>query len=191
MENAQKIIPNLWFNGVAREAVNYYTSLFPEGTTVTTSYYPTEGLLDFQKPLAGKELTIDFELAGYQFTAINAGPDFIPNPAVSFMLNFDSSRDERAQERLDELWNALRDRGEVLMALGEYPFSQRYGWVKDRYGFTWQLILADPKGDPRPFIVPSLLFWRAQPEPCRGSYRLLCLCFRRKTDRPSWRIGPL
>jgi predicted 3-demethylubiquinone-9 3-methyltransferase (glyoxalase superfamily) len=158
MVTSQKITPNLWADGNAKEMVDFYVSAFPDSNVVGTSYYPTEGLADFQKDLAGKELTVDFELAGYRFTAINAGPEFSFNPSISFMVNFDPSRDERAEQRLDELWNKLIDGGSVLMALGEYPYSKRYGWVKDRYGLTWQLILTDPTGESRPFIIPSLMF---------------------------------
>lgn len=161
MGMTQKITPNLWFESNAKEAVNFYTSAFPGGKVINTAYYPNsveEGLADFQLDLAGKELTIDFELCEYRFTAINAGPEFTFNPSVSFMVNFDPSRDEEAQARLDELWNQLLDGGEVLMPLDEYPYSKRYGWVQDRYGLSWQLILADPDGDPRPYIIPSLAF---------------------------------
>lgn len=157
----QKITPNLWFDGNAKEATDFYVSVFPDSKIVSTSYYPKsaeEGLADFQTDLAGKELTVEFELGGLRFTAINAGPEFKPNPSISFMVNFDPSRDEQAREHLDELWAKLSDGGDTLMPLDKYPFSKRYGWVKDRYGVSWQLILSDPGGDPRPFIVPSLLF---------------------------------
>lgn len=157
----QKIIPNLWFNKTAKEAAEFYISVFPNSRIVSTTHYPAsaeEGLADFQLDFAGKELTVEFEIEGQHFVNINAGPEFSPNPSVSFMVNFDPSRDEQARQHLDELWEKLLEGGEALMPLDEYPFSKRYGWVKDRYGITWQLILTDPNGDPRPFIVPSLLF---------------------------------
>lgn len=157
----QKIILNLWFDHTAKEAAEFYTSAFPNSSIVSTTYYPNsaaEGLADFQLEMAGKELTIEFEIEGQHFVNINAGPEFIFNPSISFMVNFDPSRDEQALEHLDALWEKLVEGGEALMALGEYPFSKRYGWVKDKYGLTWQLILTDPGGNPRPFIVPSLLF---------------------------------
>ena len=154
----QKITPNLWFDGNAKEATEFYTSAFADSKVSATSYYPTEDLADFQKDLAGKELAIDFELSGYKFTAINAGPEFRVNPSVSFMLNFDPSQDDQAREHLDTLWDKLIDGGEAMMELGEYPYSKRYGWLKDRYGLTWQLMLTNPEGEPRPFIVPSLMF---------------------------------
>lgn len=157
----QKITPNLWFNHNAREAVEFYTSIFPDSRITGGSTYPdseAEGLADFQRDLAGKDLTITFDVAGYEFVAINAGPEFAPTPALSFMVNFDPSRDAQARKHLDELWGKLIQSGEVLMELGEYPFSKRYGWVKDTYGHTWQLILTNPSGEERPFIVPNFMF---------------------------------
>lgn len=156
----QKITPCLWFDGV-KEAADFYVSAFPDSKVISTSYYPKtaeEGLEDFQREFAGKELTIDFQLGDLKFTAINGGPEFKFNPAISFMVNFDPLHDEQAREHLDELWGKLVDGGEVKMELGEYPYSKRYGWVQDKYGLTWQLILTDPDGEPRPFIIPSLMF---------------------------------
>ena len=158
---AQKITPNLWFDDNIQEAVDFYVAAFPDSSIMTTVNYPNsaeEGLADFQLDKAGKVLTIDFELGGLHFTAINGGPAFTFNPAVSFMVNFDPSQDEQAREHLDALWDKLMDGGEALMPLDAYPYSKRYGWVKDRYGLTWQLILTDPDGEPRPFIIPALQF---------------------------------
>ncbi len=154
----QKIVPNLWFDHNAAEAAGFYASVFPNARVTDTQLYPDEGLLDFQAELAGKELTVTFEIDGYRFIAINAGPEFPVNPSVSFMLNFDPSRDPKARDQLDVLWSDLVADGEVLMPLGEYPHSPHYGWVKDRHGVSWQLILTNPAGEPRPFIVPTLLF---------------------------------
>lgn len=162
---AQTIVPNLWFEGNADQAVDYYISLFPDSKIIEKSYYPKsseEGLADFQLHLAGETLTVEFELGGHIFTAINAGPEFKFNPAISFMVNFDPSRDPNAREHLDALWKGLSEGGEVLMDLQAYPFSQHYGWVKDRFGLSWQLILTHQDGEPRPFIIPSLLFTRNQ-----------------------------
>ena len=154
----QKITPNLWFDGNAKEAVDFYRDTF-SGTILNTSYYPKEGLAGLQQNLAGKELAIDFRLGNYQFTAINAGPQFKFNPSISFMLNFDTTHDDMAREKLDWVWEHLiAGGGSALMPISEYPFSKRYGWLKDRYGLTWQLTLTDPADQPKPFIVPSLMF---------------------------------
>lgn len=90
--------------------------------------------------------------------AISAGPFFKINPSVSFFVNFDPSREKDASEKLDEAWDKLSEGGTVLMPLGKYPFSERYGWIQDKFGLSWQLILTNPEGDERPAILPSLLF---------------------------------
>jgi predicted 3-demethylubiquinone-9 3-methyltransferase (glyoxalase superfamily) len=157
----QKIVPNLWFDGNAKEAVDFYVSVFPNSKIISTSKYPSsaeEGLADFQLELAGKVLTVEFELDGQHFTAINAGPEFKPNPSISFMVNFDPGANENAEEHIREIYEKLIDDGEALMPLGEHSFSKQYGWVKDRYGINWQLILTNPGGEKRPFIVPSIMF---------------------------------
>ncbi|MEO5949362.1 MAG: VOC family protein [Candidatus Saccharimonas sp.] len=156
MTLVQKITPSLWFDGNAKEAVDFYTSVFPGSSTDSVAYYPSEGLADFQKDMAGKELSLEFTLAGHHFDAINAGPEFHFTAASSFMVNFDTLHDEQAREHLDEVWAKLADGGEVMMALGEYPFNPHYGWVKDRYGLSWQLSLTSEEG--LPCIVPTLLF---------------------------------
>lgn len=74
------------------------------------------------------------------------------------MVNFDPSRDPKAREHLDELWNILSEGGTALMELGEYPFSKHYGWIQDKFGVSWQLILTNPEGEERPLIIPSLMF---------------------------------
>lgn len=154
----QRIIPNLWFDHTAAQAADFYTSIFPNARIVTTQYYPSDHLPDFQREFAGQPLAVEFEIDGYRLAGINAGPEFPINPSVSLMLNFDPSRDAAARDHLDALWAALSAGGRVLMPLGEYPFSPRYGWVADRYGVSWQLIVTNPEGEPRPFVMPTMLF---------------------------------
>lgn len=101
---------------------------------------------------------VSFSLAGQDFMAISAGPVFKINQSVSFILNFDPSRDEHASQTLDACWEKLADGGEVLMEKKAYPFSKQYGWVQDKFGVSWQLMLTDPAGEDRPFITPSLMF---------------------------------
>lgn len=155
----QKITPNLWFNDNAKEATDFYASAFPDTKVIATSHYPKskkEGLADFQLNMAGKELTIDFEIMGLRFVAINAGPEFTPNPSISFFITLDS------KEEIDKLWRYLVGGGKELMPLAKYPFSDYYGWVQDRYSVSWQLILNNPEGDQRPKVMPSLLFTQDQ-----------------------------
>jgi predicted 3-demethylubiquinone-9 3-methyltransferase (glyoxalase superfamily) len=146
------ITPHLWFDKEAKEAVALYTAAFP-GSKVTHQ----SRLEGVPSPDGGCDI-LSFELCGQPFMAINAGPLFKFTPAISFFVNFDPSRDKAARTNLDRLWGTLSAGGTALMPLDRYPFSERYGWVQDRYGLSWQLILSDPRGEPRPDIVPSLLF---------------------------------
>lgn len=157
----QRIVPNIWFDHTAAEAAEFYTSVFPDARVVETVHYPAEGLLDFQQEFAGQVLTVTWEIGGYRFIGINAGGEFRPNPSVSFFVNFDPSVDPEARAHLDALWVALTEGGNVLMPLQSYPFSPHYGWVEDRYGVSWQLMLTNPAGEPRPFIIPSIMFGHA------------------------------
>lgn len=120
----KKIIPNLWFDGDAKEAVDFYVSVFPDSRIISTEYYPTEGLADFQKDLAGKVLTVEFELSGNQFVAINAGPEFKFNEAISFSIPCDD------QKEIDYYWDNL----------SSVPESEQCGWCKDRFGLSWQVV---------------------------------------------------
>jgi predicted 3-demethylubiquinone-9 3-methyltransferase (glyoxalase superfamily) len=146
----QKITPHLWFDKEAKEAAEFYTSLFPDSKiTNTTMLHDTP---------SGDADIVSFELAGQTFMAISAGPEFKFNPSVSFFVNFDPSRDKDARKNLDALWEGLSEGGTALMPLDKYPFSERFGWIQDKFGLSWQLILTNPEGEERPFIIPSLMF---------------------------------
>lgn len=120
----QKIIPNLWFAGNASEAVDYYLSVFKDSKLISTVNYPEEGLADFQKEFAGKVLTIEFELNGQRFVAINAGNEFKFNEAVSFAVMCED------QAEIDYFWSKL----------SAEPSAEQCGWCKDKYGLSWQIV---------------------------------------------------
>ncbi len=116
----QKIVPNLWFDTEAEEAARYYTSVFPNSKVTNVSYFGEAGPRE-----AGMVLTASFEVEGLTFTAINGGPDFKFNEAVSFLVNCED------QEEVDNYWDRLiGDGGEESMC----------GWLKDKYGVSWQII---------------------------------------------------
>ncbi len=153
----QKIVPHLWFNNQAVEASEFYVEVFSarggqrpssQVTSITTLHDTPSGDCDM----------VSFKLWDMEFAAISAGPLFKFNPSISFMVNFDPSQIADAKTRIDEIWGKLLDGGKALMPLDKYPFSERYGWVEDKYGVSWQLILSDPEGEDRPLIMPSLLF---------------------------------
>ena len=120
----QKITPNLWFDGNAKEAVEFYLSVFSNSRIISTEYYPKEGLADFQKEMAGKVLTIEFSLMGNPFVAINAGPEFKFNESISFSIPC------KDQEEIDYYWKKL----------STVPESEQCGWCKDKYGLSWQVV---------------------------------------------------
>jgi len=124
---SQTIVPNLWFDGNAREAIDFYLSVFKDGKELSVTYYPKtkeEGLADFQMDLAGEVLTIEFELRGMRFLAINAGPEFKFNESISFAVECDD------QAEIDYFWEKL----------SAVPESEQCGWCKDKYGMSWQIV---------------------------------------------------
>ena len=140
----QVITPAIWCDGTADEAAQFYTDVFRDASIAE------------QAP--GLAATVSIH--GFRLSLINGGNQYAPNPSISCILNFDPllfGGEEQARAYLDELYERLSTGG-VLMELGEYPFSPRYAWVRDRFGMTWQLMLTDPDGDPRPFVIPSFMF---------------------------------
>lgn len=140
----QKIIPHLWFDKEAKEAAEFYVSVFREESkvkNVTILHNTPSGSVD----------VVMFELLGFEFMAISAGPLFKFNPSVSFHVIC------KTKEKVDELWGHLSKGGKPLMELGEYPFSKRYGWIQDKYGLSWQLIYFDEIKDEQR-ITPVIMF---------------------------------
>jgi predicted 3-demethylubiquinone-9 3-methyltransferase (glyoxalase superfamily) len=144
------IKPHIWFGqDTAKEAAEFYTSLLPDSALSYVNHFP---MSDIECEV------VEFTLAGQPFFGISGVPGTKISPSISFMINFDPSRDKDAARRIDEVWNKLSANGEVMMPLDRYPFSERYGWISDKYGVSWQLILTNPAGEERPVIVPSLLY---------------------------------
>jgi predicted 3-demethylubiquinone-9 3-methyltransferase (glyoxalase superfamily) len=139
----EKITPHLWFDNDAQEAAKFYTSIFKDSRlkNVTTLHNTPSGTVEI----------ITIEILGQEFTLISAGPLFKFNPSVSFLVACST------KEEVDELWKKLSEGGTALMDLGEYPFSEKYGWVQDKYGLSWQIMfMGDYKTKQR--IIPTLLF---------------------------------
>jgi len=116
---ANKIVPNLWFDGNAEDAAAFYTSVFEESRVVMKTHYP-EG----SPGEAGKVMTVEWEINGQRFVGINGGPQFNFSEAVSFMVNC------KDQDEVDYFWDRLGEGGE------EGPC----GWLKDRFGLSWQVV---------------------------------------------------
>jgi predicted 3-demethylubiquinone-9 3-methyltransferase (glyoxalase superfamily) len=124
---AKLITPNLWFNGNAQAAVDFYVSVFPDSKILSTIRYPetkADGLADFQTEFAGKPLAIEYELSGNRYTAINAGPEFKLSEAISFAVPCQD------QAEIDYYWEQL----------SAVPESEQCGWCKDQFGLSWQIV---------------------------------------------------
>lgn len=147
----QKIVPSLWFDKNCEEAINFYTSFFPNSKIVSIKRYEEGMQTPGIEEMKGKILTAIFELSGFRFMALDGGPIFKFNPSVSFHVKC------KTKEEVDSLWEKLSQGGKVLMPLGSYPFSQRYGWVADKYGVSWQLIYVG-EHEIKQKITPLLMF---------------------------------
>lgn len=160
--SVQKIIPSLWCAGDPDQMVSLYERAFEDVRRRSTSHYPTEGLLDFQKDMAGAILTIEFSVFDYVFVLVNGGPAFTPNPSVSFMVRFSDEHFLDPEEALRAAWDVLIDGGKALMPLGTEDLGSLFGWVEDKFGISWQLMLEDdPENEvaaERPRVHPALLF---------------------------------
>lgn len=143
----QKITPFLWFDNQAEEAATFYTSIFKNSRILHVSHYSEAGQEIHQRQ-PGSVMTVDFELDGQRFTALNGGPIYQFNEAVSFVVNCDS------QAEVDEMWEKLSEGGEPIQC----------GWLKDRFGVSWQVVptelhalLNDPDPEKSKRVMTALL----------------------------------
>jgi predicted 3-demethylubiquinone-9 3-methyltransferase (glyoxalase superfamily) len=151
----QKITPFLWFDGQAEEAVNFYVSIFKNSKIGEVARYSEAGQeVHGQKP--GTVMTMSFELEGQKFIALNGGSHFRFNEAISFVINCDS------QQEVDHYWNRLSEGGDEK--------AQQCGWLKDRYGISWQVI---------PTILPRLL---GDPDPGTANRVMSAMLQMKKID---------
>jgi predicted 3-demethylubiquinone-9 3-methyltransferase (glyoxalase superfamily) len=150
----QKIIPFLWFDDRAQEAVGLYTSTFKNSKILYSSYYSKAGA-KVSGMSEGTLMSVSFEIEGQGFAAINGGPVFKFTPSVSFLVACGTI------EETGYIWSRLSENGEPMMDLGEYPFSKKYGWTRDAYGMSWQVMyMGDRKISQK--IVPTVMFSGSQ-----------------------------
>lgn len=142
----QKIIPHLWFENQAEEAVNLYTSAFKNSKIINTGHYGKSGA-EISGMLEGSVMTLEFELEGQKFIALNGGPVYKFTPAISFFINCENT------DEINDLWKRLSEGGFVLMELDANSFSERFGWIQDKFGVNWQLNLASRKQKITPYLM--------------------------------------
>ncbi|MDP4198084.1 MAG: VOC family protein [Bacteroidota bacterium] len=141
----QKINPFLWFNDNAVDAANVYTSAFKNAKTVST--------MPGQAPtLGGKPMGVTVELAGTTFILFNGGPQYHPNPSISFYAMCET------EEEVETLWSTLSKDGKIMMEMNAYPWSEKYGWTEDKFGVSWQIGLTRRTSR----VVPTLMYNGAQ-----------------------------
>lgn len=140
MKTIPKITPFLWFGNQAEEAARFYVSVFPN-SRIEQVAHPGPGVT-----------VVEFSLGGQRFNALDGRPGFQPNPSISFYVTCETEAETR------EVWNQLMDGGTALMPFGKYSWSDQYGWVQDRYGFTWQISLGRLEDTGGQKFVPCLLF---------------------------------
>lgn len=150
-ESGRIIVPHLWFDGTAEDAAKLYTALVPGSGIGTVSRYGKAGFEVHGQP-EGRAMNVEMHLGGDPLLMLNAGPMFRPSPAVSYYLSFE----DRAA--LDRAWAGLGDGGQVRMPLHAYPWSDRYGWLDDRWGVSWQLALGSRALTGGQTLTPMLLF---------------------------------
>ncbi|MDQ7814574.1 MAG: VOC family protein [Patescibacteria group bacterium] len=139
----QKITYHLWFDRQAIEAAEFYVSVF-KGSAIKDKS-------QLKNTPSGTVDIVTAELMGQEFTLLSAGPLFKFNPSISFLVAC------KTKNEVDELWAKLSPGGKVLMELGEYPFSERYAWLEDRYGLSWQLMFMGER-EVTQNIIPTLMF---------------------------------
>src|SRR5713226_10585420 len=155
MRVVQKITPCLWFDDRAEEAVEFYTSIFENSKIVNVARYGEAGHDVHGKP-AGTVMTVAFELDGLAFTALNGGPMFKFNEAISFQVNCET------QEEVDYYWDKLSEGGDER--------AQQCGWLKDKYGVSWQVV---------PTVLPKLL---NDPDPAKSQRAMTAMLQMKKLD---------
>lgn len=129
-----KLFPCLWQNGTGKQAAELYSAAF--GDTIITS---------------DNGMVVMIEISGCKIMLLNGGPMFTPNPSISLFVTF---TDDKA---IDEAWGKLSDGGKVMMPLNKYPWSEKYGWVQDKFGVSWQLMMAR-QGMMEQKIIPAFMF---------------------------------
>lgn len=170
----QKITPHLWYDKEAKEAAELYISAFGGRIQSQVTIHDTP---------SGDADIVTAELAGQEFILLNAGPYFKFTPAVSFLVTC------RSPQEVEALWEKLSRGGSVLMELGSYPFSPKYGWLADRYGLSWQLMFREgAQGAQR--ITPTLLFVGRQAGKAEQAIRFYASVFRGSEVGPLDRYGP-
>lgn len=154
-DRTQKITPCLWFDTQAEEAATFYTSIFTQSKLGRITRYGREGVEIHGRP-EGTVMTVEFQIAGQDFVALNGGPVFTVNEAISFQVSCES------QEEVDYYWGKLSDGGDER--------AQQCGWLKDKFGVSWQIV---------PAVLPDML---RDPDPAKSQRVMKAVMHMKKLD---------
>ena len=157
-----KIVPHLWFDKEAAEAIDFYITVFKGSKYLNQS--------ELEGTPSGKVGLFSFEISGQELAAINAGPYFRFNDSISFFYYCGS------EEEIDRIYGRLAENGSILFPLGKYEWSRKYAWVRDRFGIGWQLDIDDINSDQK--IVPALLFVNEKSGSVREAIKYYMSVFR-------------
>lgn len=144
------IVSCLWFDHEAEEAVNFYAEIFGNTEIHHTSRYANEASEKHKKP-EGTALSVSFSMHGQEFLALNGGPQYTHSPGISFYVTCET------EGEADKVWATLAEGGSILMPYNQYEWSEKYGWLNDRFGLSWQISLGK-LSDVKQKFVPSLMF---------------------------------
>ena len=172
MANPQKITPFLWFDNQAEEAAAFYSSVFRKST------------IDKVQRMGGAVKVVDFSLDGLRFSAMDAGPMFQLNPSISFYAVCET------EAETDAIWGQLVDGGIILMPLEKYPWSDKYGWVQDRFGVSWQIGLGKLEHTGGQRFSPFLMFSGAQSGKAEEALHFYSSVFKPSAIEGILRYGP-
>lgn len=183
MANQQLFVHCLWYDDQAEEAAKFYTSIFPNSGIGDITRYGAAGYETHKRP-EGSVMTIEFNLSNLQFLGLNGGPVFKSNPSISYFVVCETA------EETDALWQKLAEGGMVMMALDKYDWSEKYGFLTDKYGLSWQISqgkLSDTNGQK---ITPSLLFVGDQAGRTEEALNLYTSIFKDSAIRGVMKNGP-
>ena len=175
------IAPCLWFDDKAEEAAAFYVEAHEAGRVIARACYPRSADNPAGKP-CGSVMSVDFEIGGRRFTAVNGGPRFVINPSISFFAHVGS------EAEAERLFATLSSGGTVLVPLDAYPWSPCFGWAADRFGVSWQVTVSPQPGLPP--IVPCLMFCGGQLGNALAAMEHFCAAFHDSRIAAVERIGP-
>ncbi|AXY78833.1 VOC family protein [Paraflavitalea soli] len=173
----------LWFDDQAEEAARFYTTVFPNSGIDDITRYGAAGYEIHKRP-EGSVMTVEFHVSNLKFMGLNGGPLFKFNPSISYFVVCETAAET------DTLWQKLSEGGKVLMELDKYDWSEKFGWVQDRYGLSWQVSLGKLSDTNGQQITPSIMYVQEQAGRAEEAIRFYTSIFEGSAIRGIRKNGP-